>query len=448
MNKKAIAVFAAGATLLAGFAMATPAFAKDEAKGSKTEESKPVDAAKIAELKKAVKDADKKATLAGYKVDEEQAKYDKAKAQSQAEEAVVKQYNETLKRVKAAKKAKTTVDAGNDQEAKDKAALELTQAEKVHDASKKAVEDYNAALTDASLNAYKVDVANIKAGAAVADDSEDLKYTAASRADLLEAKAKKADADNELQAAKEALAKAEGKDTPAEPKHEGQVSKDPAHAGTKAQHIAALYGLKSELDDAEGNMNAKLDAYHKLFAKLSAVKAEMDAAKANMDAADQAVQDALAAGMNTSNPSAFKDLTERAARARAHYLGAQKAYNEVKADFDKAYREAVLASKAYNKALTAYKDAINAALAAGVKLPGDLPVLTDPLAELNLPVPSGVPTPTVPGQGQAGKQGKSEVEKKKNDGKKLPGTGVGVTLTALAATMLAGMGAAVRKARH
>ncbi|KXA18800.1 hypothetical protein HMPREF3216_00344, partial [Gardnerella vaginalis] len=46
------------------------------------------------------------------------------------------------------------------------------------------------------------------------------------------------------------------------------------------------------------------------------------------------------------------------------------------------------------------------------------------------------------------KPGKPEVEKKKNDGKKLPGTGVGVTLTALAATMLAGMGAAVRKARH
>ncbi|PKZ55089.1 peptidase [Gardnerella pickettii] len=40
------------------------------------------------------------------------------------------------------------------------------------------------------------------------------------------------------------------------------------------------------------------------------------------------------------------------------------------------------------------------------------------------------------------------VEKKKDGGKKLPATGVGVTLTALAATMLAGMGAAVRKARH
>ncbi|MFU0551422.1 hypothetical protein [Gardnerella pickettii] len=49
---------------------------------------------------------------------------------------------------------------------------------------------------------------------------------------------------------------------------------------------------------------------------------------------------------------------------------------------------------------------------------------------------------------QQGKQGKTEVENKKDAKKHLPGTGVGVTLTALAATMLAGMGAAVRKARH
>ena len=55
--------------------------------------------------------------------------------------------------------------------------------------------------------------------------------------------------------------------------------------------------------------------------------------------------------------------------------------------------------------------------------------------------------------GQAGANGAAGakttvVEKKKDGGKKLPATGVGVTLTALAATMLAGMGAAVRKARH
>ncbi|WP_427897185.1 hypothetical protein ACOBR4_02430 [Gardnerella piotii] len=40
MNKKAIAAFAAGATLLAGFAMATPAFAADKAEAPKKEAEK------------------------------------------------------------------------------------------------------------------------------------------------------------------------------------------------------------------------------------------------------------------------------------------------------------------------------------------------------------------------------------------------------------------------
>ena len=446
MNKKAIAAFAAGATLLAGFAMATPAFAKDEAKGSKTEESKPVDAAKIAELKKAVKDADKKATLAGYKVDEEQAKYDKAKAQSQAEEAVVKQYNETLKRVKAAKKAKTTVDAGNDQEAKDKAALELTQAEKAHDASKKAVEDYNAALTDASLNAYRVDVANIKAGAAVDDHSAELAYTAASRADLLEAKAKKADADNELQAAKDALAKAEGKDTPVEPKHE--TTQDPTTTpSTKAGWIGLVSSDKVALDEAKADKADKLKTYNEKFTVLANADAALSAAKANYKAAHQRVVDAHAEGLDVSNPTAYKDLVDAENRAAAAQAAAQADFDKANLEFNKAKAKAEKASDTYNKALEKYKKDYNAALAAGVKLPADLPQITDPLVPTTLPGVPGVVTP-VPGQpGQPGKPGKPEVEKK-NDGKKLPGTGVGVTLTALAATMLAGMGAAVRKARH
>ena len=56
MNKKAIAAFAAGATLLAGFAMATPVFAADggantqsqEAKKSKADLKKELDAARTA----------------------------------------------------------------------------------------------------------------------------------------------------------------------------------------------------------------------------------------------------------------------------------------------------------------------------------------------------------------------------------------------------------------
>ncbi|MFU0558541.1 hypothetical protein ACMZ7R_04205, partial [Gardnerella vaginalis] len=124
----------------------------------------------------------------------------------------------------------------------------------------------------------------------------------------------------------------------------------------------------------------------------------------------------------------------------------QKAAREL----EKAKGDAEKAAVAYNKALEAYKAAYNAAIRDGVKLPADLPQITDPLVPTTLPGVPGQPgKPGQPGQpGQPGKPGKPEVEKKKNDGKKLPGTGVGVTLTALAATMLAGMGAAVRKARH
>ena len=425
MNKKAIAAFAAGATLLAGFAMATPAFAKDEAPKCTPAAQADIDAAaaKVASANATV--ASKKAALSAAKV-----KYNNAGAQL-----------ETVKGLDKAKKAaedhKTDVTVTN----KDKYSKEQ------QDKATKDAEDAAKALTDGLAAAAK----------SLGKDS--FADVAAVKAEVTNLRNAVSDAEDELNDAKEAaknaeaeLAKAQCKDAPkTDPDHKDPTP-TPAPTGSKAEHVAKLYGLKSVLDDAEGNMNGKLKTYHELFAKLSAAKAEMDAAKANLDAADQAVKDALAAGLNTSNPSAYKDLTERAARALAHYLAAQKTYNEVKAEFDKAYAEAVNASAAYNKALEAYKKAINAALADGVKLPGDLPVLTDPLAELNLPVPAGVPTPTVPGQpgqpGKPGKPGKPEVEKKKDDGKKLPKTGVGVTLTALAATMLAGMGAAVRKARH
>ncbi|MDK6989088.1 hypothetical protein QP332_24170, partial [Escherichia coli] len=66
MNKKAIAAFAAGATLLAGFAMATPAFAADAPKKTPAQllddAQKAVEAnnAAIEKAQKAVDDANGK----------------------------------------------------------------------------------------------------------------------------------------------------------------------------------------------------------------------------------------------------------------------------------------------------------------------------------------------------------------------------------------------------
>ena len=153
MNKKAIAAFAAGATLLAGFAMATPAFAADA-------KCTPAEAAKITELKKAVKDADKKATLAGYAADEAQAKFDKAKAQAASEKAVVDASNTALKNLINALVAKGKADnkPGATAAEKTKAQLAVDEAKEAYTGALQKVKDYNAGVdqTDDVLKTFVV----------------------------------------------------------------------------------------------------------------------------------------------------------------------------------------------------------------------------------------------------------------------------------------------------
>ena len=71
LNKKAIAAFAAGATLLAGFAMSTPAFAADAKADKCASLQQAVDAARTekttAELKKSLKEIELKGKTALYK---------------------------------------------------------------------------------------------------------------------------------------------------------------------------------------------------------------------------------------------------------------------------------------------------------------------------------------------------------------------------------------------
>ncbi|EPI55766.1 hypothetical protein [Gardnerella vaginalis] len=123
-----------------------------------------------------------------------------------------------------------------------------------------------------------------------------------------------------------------------------------------------------------------------------------------------------------------------------------------KAAVEKAQKELSEAQEKLEKAQKELNDAKPAPSEADPKNPqGTKPVE----ASKDATVQPGKPG-AKPGQaaGQAGANGAAAgakttvVEKKKDGGKKLPTTGVGVTLTALAATMLAGMGAVVRKARH
>ena len=133
MNKKAIAAFAAGATLLAGFAMATPAFAKDEAPKCTPAAQADIDAA-------AAKVASANANVASKKAALSAAKAKVATAEAQLD---------TVKGLDKAKKAaddhKTDVTVTN----KDKYSKEQ------QDKATKDAEDAAKALTDGLAAAAK-----------------------------------------------------------------------------------------------------------------------------------------------------------------------------------------------------------------------------------------------------------------------------------------------------
>ena len=394
MNKKAIAAFAAGATLLAGFAMATPAFAAENQDAVKKET--PAEA-----LKKAQKAVD----------DNNQAIADAEAAQKAAEDAAPG----LDKKVADAKK-----DLG------DKFATYFNDVQQggtiTRNTTKCEVAD------EAKVNALS------NALAAQKKNAEDL---AKAKQDLTTAKAKVYDLAEALKKAQEAAGEADALEK---------------SFHTKEYHIANVSRAKVKLDSTKADHADKMKTYSEKFEAWQKADADLKMATANFKAAQKAVSDAEASGLNNSNPTAYNDLLDAQKRAEAELAAATTAEKKAADELAKAQGEAQKAARNYNDALKAYKAAYNAAIRDGVKLPADLPEITDPLVPTTLPgvggfVPDG--QPGKPGKpGQPGKPGKPEVEKKKNDDKKLPKTGVGVTLTALAATMLAGMGAAVRKARH
>ncbi len=238
-----------------------------------------------------------------------------------------------------------------------------------------------------------------------------------------------------------------------------------------------VYEAKLALDEADNNLAEKKADYAAKKKALLDAQAELTARDVEGAAANQALTDFLASGENNSaKETALRDAVNR---ANAHEQRAFDAWQKAKTEFDAARDAAFAAVAAYNKALAEYKDAYNDAVRLGVN-PAALPpvVTSDPLA---------ADFPAVPGTKQIyadalnGKFGpaaqasakKTEVAKAQaaapaaagkaaakgelaakggnghgKSGEKLGNAGVGVALTALAASMLAGMGAAVRKMRH
>ena len=397
MNKKAIAAFAAGATLLAGFAMATPAFAADKAEAPKKEAEKELTG--LEKAQKAVKDA--------------QTAKDNADQAVKTAEAAAKKASEAWETAKKTVPAKgvETKDSGKTYIAKDDSMNEAEKKTATEFLKKQSdVADANKAVAEAKKNAETAQANLTAAQTALANYTEPTKPADPSESDL-----------------SGALVRTSGNFD----KANGDLQK--AYSKYEAAY-SDVEAAQSKADDAK----AAYDKYvhsHKDMTKAEKVEARL-LQKASENAANE-LTDANNAMLKAKGE--FKKAFDAAHDAWAKYAGVYKAAKAKNAELVAGY------------ALPSDVEPVDANYVPGVShvTPGSVK-----------PGQAGKPGAAKPGQagkaGQAGANGaaagaKAEVENKKDRDKRgntHTGTGVGVTLTALAATMLAGMGAAVRKARH
>ncbi|WP_421776770.1 hypothetical protein [Gardnerella sp. KA00255] len=249
----------------------------------------------------------------------------------------------------------------------------------------------------------------------------------------------------------------------------------------KQEAIDAVRDAAKNLQNADNDFAKAKKAYYAAKDAFLKAQAELNARTAAYNAATTALENFRASGVNDSAKE--QHLADAVNRANAHLARATEAYGKAEADYNKTYADALAAKQAYNDALQAYKNAYDAAVAAGVN-PALLPPVktADPLDESFNPVPGAKELYAEALSGKFGKavqaaakKGQKEAKKgeaKKEAGKKgasaaapagakldtkaaaaasaapLSKTGVTVMFTALAASMLAGIGAAVRKFRH
>ena len=433
MNKKAIAAFAAGATLLAGFAMATPAMADADTD------------AKIADLKTSIALLEAKMKNNNLKPSEDVLNaYNKAKSgfdtADKAFDAAYAAYNAGF----AAYKAK----AGNDKKSTDD--FDKDDADKTYGTGAQSGKDLNTALTTAqeAYNNAKGELDKAKEALAA--------YNSGYTQDVAN-----------LKALKEELAKLVGGKTPSKPETKHVVPGAHVKAADKAKAIEAVKTAKLHLDDA-------FAAYTKDYAEYEKAKATLAGKVAAQEAAEKALkaaQDALEAyNVSAKNDSALAQrLADAVDRAQAKVVFAVAETAKANKDYVEAKAKAVASTAKYNAALAEYKACYNDAVTFGVEASQLPPVVTsDPLAPNFEDVPGAAKAMNDAASGKLGKAAQQadakKADAKKADakgelaakgakghgksGEKLGNAGVGVALTALAASMLAGMGAAVRKMRH
>ena len=399
LNKKAIAAFAAGATLLSGFAFAAPAMAACPANPQ-------------------VMSVAKAATKAAY--DE----YAAAKA--------------VLDKMTVSEDATGNVPT-------------------ITPAAGKTVNSYYKVNADTSIQlfdkAIKQDIKSGEADALRAFAAKRNAYVASKTAkDTQQAKV------NELSVKYLAAKDAESCATPDPDKKQEAIDNVRDAAKT-------LQNADNDFAKAKKAFYAAKDAYRKAQAELNARYAAYQAAQAAYDAFETS-------GVNDSAKE--QRLADAVNRAEAHWERANTAYGEAETKYNDTKAAALAAKAVYEAALQAYKDVYNAAVAAGVN-PSLLPPVTtaDPLDLSFNPVPGAKELYAAAVSGKFGKEVQAAAQKGKDakasaqqnnknnaasaDAKggasasaaaQLPKSGAAVAMAAVAASVLAGMGAALRKIRH
>ncbi|WP_422111961.1 hypothetical protein [Gardnerella sp. DNF00497B] len=246
---------------------------------------------------------------------------------------------------------------------------------------------------------------------------------------------------------------------------------DPTEDQVKRALINKVRLAKMNLDNKDDELavakNKFNDAYKALVAAIAEYNARMDA----FSAANGKLNAFLASGVNDS--ATLTRLRDAADRAEAHLKRATLALAKAKAAYDDALAKDLAAVAAYNKALQTYKDVYNEAVAAGVN-PALLPpvVTSDPLDPKVPAVPGlkhayasamsgkfGKEAKAAEAAAKQGKDTKASAQQNNNANGAAAGangaaaaglakTGAAVAMAAVAASVLAGMGAALRKIRH
>uniref|UniRef100_UPI001FF2CC2A hypothetical protein n=1 Tax=Gardnerella vaginalis TaxID=2702 RepID=UPI001FF2CC2A len=466
---------AAGATLLAGFAMATPAFAG--AKGDAL-----ADAVQIHEANKTLRESQRAVRTAEISLVKLQSA--QAAAKTAYENAKTK-FDAAKKAAEAAKKA---VEDGltaylgkhvNDKDFdKTKATAEYKQSEE-YKSLDKANTEAEAKLkdTDAEGKTLEKKAEDLK----TALDAADAKVTAQTEA-VAAAKAQVEANQRYLNALRGVNPGGETKPDQTKP---GETKPDqtkpdqtkpdqtkPVQTADPSKSAASAELMRTQVVLAEADATNK-DAQEK-FVK---AKADFEAAKTQMAALDAQVKSAAdreealrVAGKTDTDAYKAAVIDLKAAQSKANAYRTHE-YADAEKNFGEKSGKALLAATAYNTALVNYRAAFNKAVeveASAVKGfadPNTLnPVSTDfpaasAAAKAEAKKVEAKAQTAAPAAGKAGAAAAAKGElagmgtKGGNGhggkaGEKLGNAGVGVALTALAASMLAGMGAAVRKMRH